>query len=208
MKNRKPTIGRLLAGRARPLAALLGVTAPALFAACGSSDQEASPGPDGGGSVTAGGSGGTASGSGGGGGVPTGKGAGASSASGGSAGAPAGKGGGASSASGGSAGAPTGQGGRGASSASGGGAGAPAGQGGGGGSGEPVLGMSTKVHLIPSDGVSGLQRVNFALPLQPGQLTNANDVRVLRGSEELKAGRPHAGGRRQEQRQSSLGQAL
>jgi hypothetical protein len=45
------------------------------------------------------------------------------------------------------------------------------------------------VHLVPADGVSGSQRVNFAVPLQPGQLDGAARVRVLGGGKELVAGR-------------------
>lgn len=59
----------------------------------------------------------------------------------------------------------------------------------GGSAGEPPLGTSVTVHLIPAQGVSGTQRVNFGLPLQPGQLTDAERVRVLAGSQELRAAR-------------------
>lgn len=52
----------------------------------------------------------------------------------------------------------------------------------------PELGTSVTVHLVPTDGVSGSQRVNFAIPLQPGQLDDAARVRVLVGGKELEAG--------------------
>jgi hypothetical protein len=202
MKSRKPTDRRRLAACVRPFASLLGVACSASLAACANSEQVQS-GPDGGGAVSTGSGGALAMGSGatsgaastggkmaaGTGGMLTGRGSsgGTAPGSGGSAGVPAGKGASASSASGGSGGASGGSGGGGGGSG-----------GGSGGGGEPVLAMSTKVHLVPSENVSGAQRVNFALPLQPGQLTNANDVRVLRGSEELKAGRralaTHPGG--------------
>jgi hypothetical protein len=58
-----------------------------------------------------------------------------------------------------------------------------------GGGKEPGLGTTVKVHLVPADGVSGTQRVNFAVPLQPGQLDDAARVRVLAGGKELMAGR-------------------
>jgi hypothetical protein len=45
------------------------------------------------------------------------------------------------------------------------------------------------VHLIPGQAVSGTQRVNLGLPLQAGQLSDAAKVRVLSGSQELRAAR-------------------
>ena len=59
----------------------------------------------------------------------------------------------------------------------------------GGSGGEPPLGTSVTVHLVPAQGVSGTQRVNLGLPLQPGQLSDAEQVRVLAGSQELRAAR-------------------
>jgi hypothetical protein len=50
---------------------------------------------------------------------------------------------------------------------------------GGGGS----LPSSLVVELVPESGVSGLQRVNFAVPLAPGQLADADRVRVSAGAE-------------------------
>ena len=61
--------------------------------------------------------------------------------------------------------------------------------GGDSGAGSPSLGPAVTVHLVPQSGVSGSQRINFAVPLQPGQLDDASQVRVLRGSDELSAGR-------------------
>jgi hypothetical protein len=63
------------------------------------------------------------------------------------------------------------------------------GSGGAGGTGEPPLGTSVTVHLVPGQGVTGTQRVNLGLPLQQGQLTDAERVRVLSGSQELRAAR-------------------
>lgn len=59
---------------------------------------------------------------------------------------------------------------------------------GGSGGGTP-LGVSVTVHLVPADGVSGSQRVNFAVPLQHGQLSDARAVRVLHGDREIAAAR-------------------
>jgi hypothetical protein len=42
---------------------------------------------------------------------------------------------------------------------------------------------------VPAAGISGTQRINFAVPLAPGQLSDAARVRVLLGAEELSAGR-------------------
>jgi hypothetical protein len=63
------------------------------------------------------------------------------------------------------------------------------GGGAGGSAGQPPLGTSVTVHLVPAQGVSGTQRVNLGLPLQAGQLTDAARVRVLQGSTELAAAR-------------------
>jgi hypothetical protein len=41
------------------------------------------------------------------------------------------------------------------------------------------------VELQPRTGVSGRQRINFAVPLRPGQLKDASRIRVLRGQTEL-----------------------
>jgi hypothetical protein len=43
------------------------------------------------------------------------------------------------------------------------------------------------VHLVPQAGVSGSQRVNFAVPLAPGQLSDETLVRVLCGGVEVSA---------------------
>jgi hypothetical protein len=70
--------------------------------------------------------------------------------------------------------------------------------GGGGGNGAPMAGTgggpataplptSLVVHLVPQEGVTGAQRVNFAVPLQPGQLMNAMQVHVSSGGVELPA---------------------
>jgi len=48
---------------------------------------------------------------------------------------------------------------------------------------------SITVQLSPRAGVSGQQRVNFAVPLPPGLLTNASQVRVMRSGAEIPAGR-------------------
>ena len=45
------------------------------------------------------------------------------------------------------------------------------------------------VVLTPAPGVTGVQRVNFAVPLAPGQLRDAGRVRVLAGGVELLAAR-------------------
>jgi hypothetical protein len=60
----------------------------------------------------------------------------------------------------------------------------------GGTSGAPSsIGTSVTVHLIPADGVGGSQRVNFAVPLRRGQLSDADQVVVQSGGAELTAGR-------------------
>lgn len=84
---------------------------------------------------------------------------------------------------------PASGGGGGLPSASGGSGGGPSANGGNGAAGQPAIGPNVTVHLVPSDGISGSQRINFALPLRPGQLTDANNVRVENGTTELKAGR-------------------
>jgi hypothetical protein len=48
---------------------------------------------------------------------------------------------------------------------------------------------SVDVTLVPQSGVSGTQRVNFAVPLARGQLLDGNRVRVLTGGAELPAAR-------------------
>lgn len=72
-----------------------------------------------------------------------------------------------------------------------GGAGGPGGSGGATGSGGAagMLGSTVTVHLIPGAGVSGMTRVNFAVPLQAGQLTDAGRLRVMSGANELPSGR-------------------
>jgi hypothetical protein len=57
-----------------------------------------------------------------------------------------------------------------------------------GAGGSPVsVPASVLVHLVPQQGVTGAQRVNFAVPLQPGQLLSAAQVQVLSGGIELSA---------------------
>ena len=64
------------------------------------------------------------------------------------------------------------------------------GAGGSGGRATPPSGpQAVAVHLVPRDGVSGPQRVNFAVPLAPGALSEAGDARVLQGGEELPSAR-------------------
>src|SRR5690349_70281 len=53
----------------------------------------------------------------------------------------------------------------------------------------PTGTASVDVTLRPAAGVTGTQRVNFAVPLAPGQLTDGNLVRVLAGGIELPAAR-------------------
>jgi hypothetical protein len=64
-----------------------------------------------------------------------------------------------------------------------------AGGAGSGSGGAPALGTSVTVRLVPRAGVSGTTRVSFAVPLGPGQLTDAANTRVLAGSAEQPAAR-------------------
>jgi hypothetical protein len=48
-----------------------------------------------------------------------------------------------------------------------------------------ALGQRVTVKLTPQSGVSGKQRVNFAVPLQPGQLRDATLVRLLAAGREV-----------------------
>jgi hypothetical protein len=57
----------------------------------------------------------------------------------------------------------------------------------GSGSGMPALPSSVIVHLVPQQGVTGAQRVNFAVPLARGQLRSAAEVRVSSSGSELPA---------------------
>ena len=60
------------------------------------------------------------------------------------------------------------------------------------GQGQPDAGPAATrvtVRLAPQAGVTGMQRVNFAVPLAPGVLRDASQVRVLRGGVELPAAR-------------------
>ncbi|MBA3501066.1 MAG: DNRLRE domain-containing protein [Deltaproteobacteria bacterium] len=50
-------------------------------------------------------------------------------------------------------------------------------------------GMTVNVTLQPRTGISGTQRVNFAVPFAKGQLLDPDNVRVLDGSSELRAAR-------------------
>lgn len=64
------------------------------------------------------------------------------------------------------------------------------GAGGGGGRGvAPGAPQAVAVHLVPRPGVSGPQRVNFAVPLAPGALGDAAAVRVLQAGDELPSAR-------------------
>lgn len=89
----------------------------------------------------------------------------------------------------------SGGGGSGSSDKAGTGGSAPRGSGSGGstsaGSGsdqsEPTLGTTVTVHLVPQSGVTGMQRINFAVPLQAGQLADAARVRVLHDGSEVAA---------------------
>lgn len=51
------------------------------------------------------------------------------------------------------------------------------------------LGANVVVHLVPRAGVSGMTRVNFAVPLAPGQLSDPASVRVLVGGAETPSAR-------------------
>jgi len=64
-----------------------------------------------------------------------------------------------------------------------------AGAGGGGAPARSDLDSIVAVHLVPADGISGAQRVNFAVPLAPGELDDAAQVRVLYEGQELPAAR-------------------
>lgn len=55
--------------------------------------------------------------------------------------------------------------------------------------GGTTLGGILTVHLVPADGSSGAQRINFAVPLESGQLDDASQVRVLHDGDELATGR-------------------
>lgn len=55
------------------------------------------------------------------------------------------------------------------------------------GGGPATLPTNLVVHLVPQQGVSGAQRVNFAVPLAPGQLSDAALVRVFDAGAELPA---------------------
>jgi hypothetical protein len=80
------------------------------------------------------------------------------------------------------------QAGRGGGGAAGAGAGGATGSGGSGGiPAQPSLNPVVPVHLVPADGVAGMQRINFAIPLEPGELDDASQVRVLQGGDELAA---------------------
>src|SRR6185503_17309004 len=87
----------------------------------------------------------------------------------------------------GSGGSPNGRGG--SSSGKGGSGNGGASAGSGGGTVGPTLGTGVTVHLVPASGVSGSQRINFAVPFQPGQLADASQLRAMNGTVELKAGR-------------------
>jgi hypothetical protein len=68
--------------------------------------------------------------------------------------------------------------------------GSQSGNSGSGAGGAPVatpLGSSLKVHLVPQDGVTGMQRVNFAVPLAPGQLSDESMLQVSVAGAELPA---------------------
>ena len=99
----------------------------------------------------------------------------------------AGQGGSAGTDAGASGGAQSGAGGAATGGAAGASSGGSAGTGGQGGSSAAV--DSVTVHLAPAPSVSGSQRVNFALPLKPGRLTDSNAIRVLRNGLELPTAR-------------------
>ena len=48
---------------------------------------------------------------------------------------------------------------------------------------------TVRVQLAPKSGITGIQRVNFAVPLQAGKVTDAADVRVIAGGSELASAR-------------------
>jgi hypothetical protein len=52
----------------------------------------------------------------------------------------------------------------------------------------PVMPKQFKVTLVP-DGASGMQRINFAVPLSPGALSDGELVRVIAGTSEVVAAR-------------------
>jgi hypothetical protein len=56
-----------------------------------------------------------------------------------------------------------------------------------GGSAASTLPTTVVVHLVPQSGISGPQRVNFAVPLGPGQLRDETLVRVLSAGVEVSA---------------------
>ncbi|MGE0549326.1 MAG: hypothetical protein AB7O24_23130 [Kofleriaceae bacterium] len=53
----------------------------------------------------------------------------------------------------------------------------------------PPLGTTLTVHLVPQPTAASVERVNFAVPLQRGQLMSADAVRVLANGVELAAAR-------------------
>ena len=53
--------------------------------------------------------------------------------------------------------------------------------------GAVVLPASVTVHLVPEAGVTGAVRVNFAVPLAPGQLSDESALRVMSQGSELPA---------------------
>lgn len=57
-----------------------------------------------------------------------------------------------------------------------------------GDTGEP-LPDAVPVQLVPQDGVSGVQRINFAVPFAPGQIPDAAPIRVIVGDAEVDSGR-------------------
>src|SRR4030095_9989390 len=48
---------------------------------------------------------------------------------------------------------------------------------------------SMEVHLVPSDGVSGQERVSFAVPLPVGLIADATKIRVTHDGTEVAAAR-------------------
>jgi hypothetical protein len=63
------------------------------------------------------------------------------------------------------------------------------GTGSGSGGAAPGGPQDVAVHLVPRAGVSGVQRVNFAIPLAPGALGDAAAVRVFSAGNELASAR-------------------